>query len=382
MPYTFTLPSITDLSRGQKIALNATVQDVLIISGCPGSGKTTVSLLRSKDRGSDVKYHFSVWANLLFGYLINLAPQLRVDESHFSTFYSWFYSLYQTFVFDANGIKIDVIVDKFKNTDEYLYNEFQLDEGQDLPAEVRCAISYISKKLIICMDPAQDVNGECQIGIDEIEKTKNILKNYGKEVEHFKLNTNWRNTKPIFEFSKNIIPELNSQTNVKEFLKEKGILPTVYELDGNERIIAKIIEIIENEPGRNIGIFDDSLHNLKQIEIGLNNAQINTTRYNNREHRKRTKYEKVSFLKNMSNVVLATFISCKGLEFNTVIISNISILSDDLNKKKGYYVGCTRAQDRLILFKDTSSYNLPNWFQQIDKSLYSVLNDNANVELF
>ena len=70
------------------------------------------------------------------------------------------------------------------------------------------------------MDPAQDVNGECSIDVDEIERTKVKLNSYGKKTASFKLTTNWRNTKPIFEFSKEIIPELNNQIDLVNYAKE------------------------------------------------------------------------------------------------------------------------------------------------------------------
>lgn len=372
MPYTFSLPSIADLSLDQRIALNTNVKDVLIVSGCPGSGKTTVALFRAKAKGND--HHYTVWANMLYGYLLNIAPQLQLSESHFSTFFSWYYWKFNRsngFIY-GGGVNVRGIVKNLENS-RVLYQELQLDEGQDLPAEVRGALSKIASRLIICMDPAQDVNGECKIGANEIKRTEDIIRSYNKDVQLHRLTTNWRNTKPIFNFARNIVPELNNQTSIENFAKNSGGKPTLYEINGSKQIAAKIIEIIKNEPGRNIGIFEDSLRNLHELNKYLNQAGIDTTIYDNQEHRVRKRPEKEHFLKNMSNVVLSTFVSCKGLEFNTVIISDISNLSDDINKKKGYYVGCTRAQDRLIFFKNTSTYTLPAWFQRIDMDLYRTI---------
>ena len=375
MPYTFNLPSIGALSRGQRIALLATIEDAFIISGCPGSGKTTVALLRAKGKQSDPKSHYTVWANLLYGYLVNLAPELQVHEDHFSTFYSWLWRNYQTAGFQNNGaINIDGIVRVLKHG-RLLYDELQLDEGQDLPTEVRCALTFTTKKLVICMDPAQDVNDQCKPDIDEIERTKKLLESYGKNVRSFKLTTNWRNTQPIFEFAKAIVPELNSQTDVADFSKQEGKKPILYEFDNFKNIVQKIKEVIRNEPGRNIGVLDDSLEKLHAIKTELTINGIQSTLYDSREHRRRSRNEQREFLTSMHNVVLSTFISCKGLEFNTVIISDIAGLSDSVSKKKGYYVGCTRAQDRLILFKDSSKYTVPNWFQQIDRNLYELIRE-------
>ena len=373
MAYTFALPSITDLSNDQKIAFRAGGDtDVLIISGCPGSGKTTVAMMRNKNRGNDRRYHYTVWANLLYGYLLNLSPQLGVNETFFSTFYSWFFANYKTLVWGSNGTDIDLIVKKLMDSD-IKYTELQFDEAQDLDIRIRVAMANITEKFVICMDAAQDVNGLCDLNKNEVVETKQRLQQMGKRVQDFKLNTNWRNTRQIFDFAKSIVPELNQQISVDGFSKQNGFLPEFRQLENKEGIDEEIASIIRNDTGRNIGVFDESLSSLHRVGRKLKEKGIDYTIFDSNEHRKRSKDEKLSFLKNMSNVVLATFISCKGLEFNTVIFVDVSKLSDDLTKKKGYYVGCTRAQEKLVLLSDLSNMKLPQWFQRISLDQYEIL---------
>jgi DNA helicase IV len=373
MPYTFALPSINDLSDDQVVAFGAGANsDVLIISGCPGSGKTTVAMMRNMNRGNDKNYHYTVWANLLSGYLLNLSPQLGVNESFFSTFYTWFFAKYQVFAFGSDGTNVNLIEQKLLDT-KSTYKEFQLDEAQDLDIRIRVALAKITEKYVICMDAAQDVNGLCDINRNEVDETKRRLIEMGKRVQDFKLNTNWRNTEPIFSFAKSIVPELNQQISVDGFSKPKGMLPEFRRVENCELLDEEIISIIRNETGRNVGIFDESLSSLHRIGRKLSQKAISYTIYDHREHQKRSKAEKLQFLKSMSNVVLSTFISCKGLEFNTVIIADVSRLSDDLKKKKGYYVGCTRAQEKLVLLNDLSSMKLPQWFQNIPSDKYETL---------
>ena len=56
MPYTFSLPGTGDLSTDQRFALKTEPKDVFIISGCPGSGKTTVALLDQKVKAQIVNF--------------------------------------------------------------------------------------------------------------------------------------------------------------------------------------------------------------------------------------------------------------------------------------------------------------------------------------
>jgi len=370
MAYVFALPSVNDLSNDQKIAFKAGANsDVLIISGCPGSGKTTVAMMRNMNRGNNRSYHYTVWANLLYGYLLNLSPQLGVEESFFSTFYSWFYANYREMAWSQDGPNVDLIVKRLSDSG-VRYKEFQFDEAQDLDVRIRVALANISEKYIICMDAAQDVNGICDVNRNEVQLTKQLLQQMGKRVQDFKLSTNWRNTRQIFSFAKDIVPELNQHISVDGFSKPNGFLPEYRRIRNQEGIDDEIAKIIKNEPGRNIGIFDESLSALHRIGKKLEARGIPFTIYDAREHKKRSRSEKIDFLKSMKNVVLATFISCKGLEFNTVIIPDISGLSDDLKNKKSYYVGCTRAQEKLILLCDSSKMRTPQWFQNISESKY------------
>ncbi|MDG1147635.1 MAG: hypothetical protein P8N52_04945 [Crocinitomicaceae bacterium] len=367
MPYEFSLPSPDDLSRGQRIALLAQAEDTFIITGCPGSGKTTVAMMRARNKGSDPKHHYTVWANLLYGYLVNCSGRLGVSERHFSTFFSWYWMRYQTSGFSRSGTDVEGIVSRLDN-DSRKYSELQLDEGQDMELEIRCHLSNITDKLVICMDPAQDVKGQCDANTNEITKTINYLQNnLGKRVNHFSLNTNWRNTEAIFHFSQEIVPEIKNQIRVEGFAKPGGKIPKYQLTDGLNESLVEIEKIIKNSPATNIGVFDDSLNNLHRLSEHLTRKGIKNTIYDNKEHSRRKKPEKLRFLKSMENVVLCTFISCKGLEFNTVIFMDISNCSETLKYKKGYYVGATRAKDDLILLA-SNRYRIPSWFERIPES--------------
>ena len=72
MPYTHEQPPLDELDPLQKIAVNRPVNDneALIITGCPGSGKTTVANYRVKNSNTQNKsVQYLMWTKLLKSYI-------------------------------------------------------------------------------------------------------------------------------------------------------------------------------------------------------------------------------------------------------------------------------------------------------------------------
>jgi DNA helicase IV len=370
MPYTYAPPALTDLNREQRMAhgWNDASTDVLILTGCPGSGKTTVTMLRNSGLNCNDR-QYVVYANLLKGYLVNSAPRLNIPESFFSTFHSWMWWRTGGWnpPFDKPrqlGDELNAWFVQWSQTQDRSYKEFTLDEGQDLPLEVRCALTHFAKTLVISMDEAQDVRNECQS--DELERTKKYLEEaLGKTVACLKLNKNWRNTKAVFDFAKFIVPEMNLLTQGIDFNQGTGDRPQVFKFDTEQDYNNELIRILRNETGVNVAVLADSLNKLRDIYAVLKTAGIAVTIYDSQAFQRLTTVEKNHFLKNMSNVVLSTFQSCKGLEFDTVILADIGGMSDTLPNRKGYYVGCTRARTKLVLLFDRSRGEMPGWLQRM-----------------
>ena len=370
MPYTYAPPALTDLNREQRMAhgWNDVSKDVLILTGCPGSGKTTVSMLRNG--GMDCsKRHYAVYANLLRGYLINSAKQLNVPETFFSTFHSWLWWNSGAWNPPSDkprqlGDQLNAWFVRWAKSQPVKYTEFTLDEAQDLPLEVRCALAHFAKTLVISMDEAQDVRDECKG--NELQRTVDYLRDeLGKSVAHFKLNKNWRNTQAVFDFAKFIVPEMNSLTQGIDFNQGTGDKPQFFKFDSEYDYNKELIRILRNETGVNVAVLSDSLNKLREIHAVLKTTGMEVTIYDSQVFQRLKTREKTAFLKNMSNVVLSTFQSCKGLEFDTVILADVGGMSDTLPKRKGYYVGCTRARNKLVLLYDRSSGEMPDWLQRM-----------------
>ena len=55
---------------------------------------------------------------------------------------------------------------------------------------------------------------------------------------------------------------------------------------------------------------------------------------------------------NLKNILVTTFKSAKGMEFDTVIIPEFQLLTNEF--KTQYFVGCTRAKSNLFVFSKSS----------------------------
>ena len=76
---------------------------------------------------------------------------------------------------------------------------------------------------------------------------------------------------------------------------------------------------------------------------------------------------------NIGKVHISTFKSVKGLEFDTVIIPKIQLITErekkNANTMTEYYVSATRSIQNLILLSNISLDEIPR-FQDIDESCY------------
>ena len=67
---------------------------------------------------------------------------------------------------------------------------------------------------------------------------------------------------------------------------------------------------------------------------------------------------------NLKNIVITTFHSSKGLEFDIVIMPSFERATADKNHL--YYVGCTRAKDNLFIL----ATQMPAILSKFDKDSY------------
>lgn len=191
------------------LAINNNIESHILITGCAGSGKTTVALLRAAKLFKDNKNNsiiFFTYNKLLREYLKNSSNEF--PEEHIDGFYSWIsqnFKIKDPWLLNENDLKT-LISSYAKQNGKF--DIIIIDEGQDFPDYIHEAFNDLAKHITICADDSQIIfpnRSSKEIEIKKIFDPIDIV-----------LTKNFRNTKEIFNFAKYFIPE-DERANQPDF---------------------------------------------------------------------------------------------------------------------------------------------------------------------
>jgi len=343
--FKFRLPMGTELTRQQRRAIDS--KKAIFLTGVPGSGKTVVSVYRLKNTNNSILFTYGKLLRLAIANTINDENKI-IDNIH-----NWH--------FDKNKIYLEKAIsdNNFLNTIEnfknkYTYDYIMVDEGQDLLPNVYKLLKELTTNLSVSADNAQKVYTD---GASE-EVILEIL----PSLQKIELNQNFRNSYEIYNFAKEFVPN-NSRANdinmLERFTKGDADKPYVYLVE-TLNITFEITEAILNDnKNTNIGILsEDKLTVDTYVKKLKENYELSSYTSSDKD-----------VPKNLKNIVITTFKSSKGMEFDIVIMPQFQFLQEkNLNE---YYIGATRAKTALYIL---AIGKLPNIFKSIEKSTYSLLN--------
>jgi superfamily I DNA/RNA helicase len=96
-------------------------------------------------------------------------------------------------------------------------------------------------------------------------------------------------------------------------------------------------------------------------------------------HNEMTKQELSDTENNLQNILITTFISAKGMEFDIVIIPEFQYFNiNPAAEAKKYYVGCTRAKKSLFLLHTGNQPAILNSFPSDAYSDGSLFSNNSS----
>lgn len=311
--------------------------DQLFVTGRPGSGKTTISILRAVflHNQPDKKVLLLTFQNLLVTSLRNSVPvDMRLN---ISTFNSWAWRR-------TNGLSItkDTSIEQLTqllSAQGERYYEIIIDEAQDLPSCVFQPLFAITDRLTIGADTGQKVHHEGTTA-DEIEEI--IRQNH--DIYDVELQYNYRNFFEIYDFARQFVPHMpfaNGALLLDSMPKGKSSLPEVIQTIDE---IQTALNLLENHAGENVAVLFEMIKQVDAFSEALTKRGIKHTKWHSNVEK--------SVLNSVESVILTTYKSAKGLEFQTVIMPHADRLRPVVGNffnPEHCYVGCTRATQKLYL---------------------------------
>lgn len=355
------IPPYTQLTAEQRKIIDVVKKNGNhLILGGPGTGKSVIALYLSQviNSGSANLLTYNKNLSIYLDEGLNSMRQNRTQNFFARTFDSYFGSFISKrnnelrAQLDVNNnyhaIKFDEAINFTKQIDLHnIEGIFIIDEAQDLSDAFHKFIHHICPRVKVFADQNQIITDE-RIGtstIEEIVKAYNLNDSDG---DILMLSENFRNTRQIIEFSRFF--ETYSQpmpTPVRI-----GPKPQLEKLSNRDAMISRIVNIIDNNVDRTIGIFVPYYNNPdiwkieQEIKVEFSKKAVDSSRISSSFGEKKD----IEF--NDNHVHIMTFNTNKGLEYDIVIIPEINgdfFIEDTLENKSKMYVSITRARSQLIM---------------------------------
>lgn len=364
----FSLPGIHDLNKDQDEALALPVEGQHLIVGGPGTGKSVVALLRARRLAQNAK----TYRTLVYNHLLDHSNRhLFGSEQTFSaqTWDYWFRNIYRHFFGSVPTLEPDYpggyrpidweaveqqvqSLDNIKNqSDKFLV----IDEGQDMPPAFYRTLTHLGfENFYVAADQNQQIHPDKCSSRQDIENTLAI-----EPSDSLELKTNYRNTRPIALLAQHFYPAdpASPRPDLPDLIPAAATPELWTYGKANTATLAgfadNILKLSDRNPRKLIGIitpdnkvrtkFNDALRRANP-KIDNDKPPIQTFVSGQRE------------LPNFGQggIMIINAQSCKGLEFDTVILADIDQHQpkrDPHALKARLYVMVARAREQVILLR-------------------------------
>ena len=347
------VPTLQELTDGQWEVQDLPISGNYLVTGGPGSGKTSIAIRRTqaiKKDNPEANVQTFLFTNTLNDFFSDSIKQVEQEgkkkvkiKSNINVWAKWqvgFLRQHNDWPY-AFGEKVpnevwSTLSAKIlgHNLDSII-GHLIIDEAQDFTETDLEVMGLIADDITVFADPNQLLN---QRGVEDLDTIRSILSI--DEDDSYHLKENHRNTKEIMSAAKSFAPD-EIDFDINEMEKTGWPKPRIKSFQNIDDEIGYISRIIRANRQKDIGI----LH-LENKVIYRMHKQL--SEYNDGEINFELK-KKNTFDFTNTNPKLCTLDSAKGLEFDIVIMPQMTRESyyDRRINKKRIYVGMTRAREEL-----------------------------------
>jgi DNA helicase IV len=355
--FRFSTISRADIERSQGgntmiQAIDYDGSDHQLVTGVPGSGKTTVTIMRGERLViANKKILIFTYQKLLTISLKSIAT--KELKGKINTFHKWYAS-----VTNGRWVSDDKEDDMIAQLNRLtVIDEILIDEGQDFEEKIYHSLLPKCKQMTVGADNAQRVHESGLLAASirmELELNRPTIP--------IRLEYNYRNTFEIYNFARHFMPDNERANNpilLRLMPRGNGNMPVVIQVLSDEDKFNRLRVILDDAGDKNIAIL---LYHHKAIDTYYDKIiamGLSCSKHHSQSHAG----------ENIENILVTTYKSAKGLEFQVVIMPDMHTAMNSQEKTaEHYYIGCTRAKENLYL--TFTGNNLPGYFDKFTEDSY------------
>lgn len=333
----------SELDEDQIRVLMATLDKSCIVSGCAGSGKSVLALIKAqriqREKGND--YQIIVFTKALCRYMSAGKETLGLNNDFY---YHW----------------------DWKNRRNKPSGDYTIvDEIQDFSQEeIEEFIAATNKNFFFFGDTAQSIYEGLKKTLP-VEEIRNLV-SYDKRPKIFELYRNYRLPKPVARVVQHIGIDLDGYDE-STYKSVETAIPKFIQYQNFVEQIKSLVDIIRRSNLLDAVILVPHNENVKQVSNLLNKFDMNHEIKYNLTNR----FDNIDFT--TTNPKVMTYHSAKGLQFETVFIPVVIELTDNserrISEQKALYVAMTRTyRDLYVMY----SGSLPYPLSEVPPELYNT----------
>ncbi len=336
------LPTYQQLTKEQDKINNLPLDGTWLVTGPPGTGKTVMALYRSKmitDRRQ--KAVLLMYGRLLSQYTTQAVEELEI-EGVVHPFVSWWasfcrkrwgeYPRVAPYVADWPAI---VELFREQGLEEDILPYLLVDEGQDLPKSFFVFASRLATRLTVFADENQRLH--------KLNSTLEDIRNAIEPDGEYALKKNYRNSRRIAEVAAAFYP--GGPTGVPDLPGGSGLAVQLRQFADVPAAAVQIANLATTDAQEHIGVLVPRVEDVDAYVEALQALDVNVQWYTSKST---GPGPEVDFT--VPGVVVTTWVSAKGLEFETVFVAELQShwhRLDDPALRMQLYVLASRARDRL-----------------------------------